>query len=131
MPVRNWRKNCLRCNKSFLTYLEDMVYCNTDCEGKHAYEKHFRIKKDLGGVECLQCGLMLSGARKFCDSTCSNRYKHLEVKKQKDIESNIKEGSEFKVSSSRYKTQEKLEYKRMYEDFYIRRQINGKARDLI
>ncbi len=127
------RKNCLRCVKNFLTYEEDKVYCNSDCESKAVYEKHFGCVKTFKDSVCECCGLRVKGSTKYCSKDCDNSIRRQKLAEKRELinkEENILGKSNLKKVSYT-ELNRRLEYKRLYDDFYIRRQLEGKTRDLI
>lgn len=133
MPVPTWRRKCTRCGKGFLTYLEDMVYCNTDCKAKHAYEIQRNYKpKEYNKHDCLSCGGGLNGNRKFCDRICRNAYNRAEAQQERIVAANTREKKPRKKGGLSYEElNRRAEYKRLYDNFHIKRQIRGISRDLI
>lgn len=127
------RKCCVRCGKGFLTHSEELIYCNTTCEGLHKYEMNRKIKKKYNKHFCLSCGGGLNGVRKFCDRVCKNAYNKAETEQDRIIEANKKEAKPSKKRGclSYEELNRRSEYKRLYDDFHIRRQIRGISRDLI
>lgn len=131
MKAKTWRRDCIRCNKGFITVIEGMEYCNTSCACMHDYEKRFHIKKDFGKGSCLTCGMGLSGAKKYCDMVCRRGNESTDIRETRNKKANASEKKPRKSGISSAELNRRVEYKRLYEDFYIRRQINGKTRDLI
>ena len=127
------RKNCRRCEKTYHTYLEDMVYCNDGCRTKHEYEKRFGIVKDFGSNVCSNCGLVIGGTHKFCNKSCRYAYARSATEVQRNIEANNKETvvKRNKGAVSYEELNRRAEHNRLYDKFHVRRQLEGKARDLI
>jgi len=80
-PVLN-RHMCPGCNRPFLTYLDDMQYCNSFCKAKNEYKEKFGSeKKKSGTLICGYCkkpfehnGLI---HRKYCNQVCYDALKAL------------------------------------------------------
>lgn len=133
MKSKVWTRDCVRCGKGFLTYLEDMIYCNSLCKGKHEYEKKLKVKTpEFKKRPCPSCGMGLKGNRNFCDKVCRNAFNRAEAQQEKTIAANLKEKKPRKKGGLSYKElNRREEYKRLYDNFHIKRQIRGISRDLI
>lgn len=86
------KKACKACKKYFLTYLEDMEFCNSSCEDSTAYkEEHYGKKinhEPIGNYKQCACPIYKD---RFCGVKCRQTYWNLK-NKEKDIkESNSKE----------------------------------------
>src|SRR3954462_1008624 len=95
MPPQTLKNSCDYCGKSYLTYEADKIFCNSTCEGKFKYNKHFRLidRRPITETNCEQCGELLSirGVRewKFCNELCRKQNKKDERAK-KSMESPTK-----------------------------------------
>jgi hypothetical protein len=117
MSISVLKKNCKRCNKSFLTREEDMIYCNTDCEMKNKYYAHLNKKDPIKKVQnlCAYCGDICTYQGKFCNKFCSKNFE-IEKKTQRSKEDFL---NEKKKPTHRlpYEVLNKMEEKkRVFED---------------
>ncbi len=131
MKPKTYRRDCVRCNKGFITVIEGMEYCNTDCAQLHEYDKRFPKKKQKATNKCLSCGMGVVGAKKYCDAVCNRTYVKAQGAVEKNKVANNAPKAEKKPSIPLYEINRRMEYKRLYEDHYIRRQIRGLTQDLI
>ena len=126
MPRKILKKFCERCGRTFLTYEENLIYCNTDCEGKHKYEKQRSIKSpSKTPYSCAFCGDEIRKGRKnsncFCNHHCRKGYK----KRLRDAQPK-KESKKSPAKPLSHDTLNKIhEKRRVYDDkhayWYVRR----------
>jgi hypothetical protein len=122
------RKNCLRCDGSFLTYQEDKVYCNEDCRTKHFYEARFGKLKEKTEKRCLHCGIKMNcfENKSYCDIECRKKAVSVQESKENIPISNLKKRKMVKGLSLEERIR-RNEYGRLYDDFHINRIIRGKS----
>ncbi len=81
---------------------------------------------------CQNCNIEIGGAREFCCAECRQLYNRAKQEQKKNIEYWTKPKSQSKKRSVNFEElNRRAEYKRLYDEFYITRQINGRARELI
>jgi hypothetical protein len=115
------KKFCQRCGKGFLTYEDEMEFCNHDCWAKHEYYKRYP-EKDICVTrqgKCLACGcsLVIKGHRSlmFCTDQCKrNHIKNEYTKKSIEKAKSTEKTKRRKVSYEELNRRE--EYKRVFED---------------
>ncbi len=134
MSPKLLKRVCPRCNKGFHTYTEEMQYCNTQCKVKHEYENMFNLARVLAKGFCENCGIEIAaGKRVYCSHECrllSQKADRHEEKLRSDANTPIATKKPRKGMSYE-ELNRRAEYKRLYDEFHINRQITGKSRDFV
>lgn len=109
------KKYCQRCNRSYLTYEENLLFCNSDCEHKYTYEKIRGFDPNLTKKQniCACCGDECTA--KFCNTLCRNTF--LRKKTTKNSQETFKADKKKNCHKLPYDVLNKIaEKKRIFED---------------
>lgn len=122
--MRILRKKCCEwCNKSFMTYEENKIFCTDTCIAKKKYSELFYLKKPIQRSHpCRECGdEILKNGTEFCNHKCRQKYKYKNLpKKQKDPS---KKNNRKAISYDELNRRE--EYKRVFDDEWAARHMRG------
>lgn len=81
MPRKQIKKTCNWCHKNFLTYDQEMDFCNTEHKGKYEYAKKYYIKQPNEKENyCLECGE--KSPLKWCTEQCKRSYVNKERRQE-------------------------------------------------
>jgi hypothetical protein len=119
-------KYCKRCEKSFFTYDDTMIFCNHTCEGRYKYFERYpkQDKSKIKEGNCYYCKEPIKrrgvAHLKFCNEHCKKKFINQENRKRSlsnpktALEGSLGNPKRKKVSYDELNRRE--EHKRVFED---------------